>query len=256
MFPCPTCSKSAASQMSELVSYLNDNCKKEWSGRIWLDVEGKEYWTSSQSDNKAFYQSLVDSCPVYGVTCGVYASQYQWSDIFGSTSYSYGSSLPLWYPHYDGKASFDDFVSFGGWSSPHAKQYAGNVPMCDMNIDKNYSPNWPKADGCRNAGNYCGNDGLNMDANHLYRCEAAGADVSGDTPCSFTCVTMPQGYNDECSTSGSCSSVNTGYYCGTDKIGGDKNTLYRCESSKPNGAIYCSKGCVTAPSGQNDYCAT
>jgi hypothetical protein len=170
MFPCPTCSKSAASQMSELVSYLNDNCKKEWSGRIWLDVEGKEYWTSSQSDNKAFYQSLVDSCPVYGVTCGVYASQYQWSDIFGSTSYSYGSSLPLWNPHYDGKASFDDFVSFGGWSSPHAKQYAGNVPMCDINIDKNYSPNWPKADGCRNAGNYCGNDGLNMDANHLYRC--------------------------------------------------------------------------------------
>jgi hypothetical protein len=65
---------------------------------------------------------------------------------------------------------------------------------------------------------------------------------------------MPHGSDDKCQNSGSCASVNTGDYCGSDKIGGDVNTLYRCESSKPAGAKYCSNGCVTAPSGQNDYC--
>jgi hypothetical protein len=73
------------------------------------------------------------------------------------------------------------------------------------------------------------------------------------TDCSFTCVTMPHGSDDKCTT-GSCSSVNTGNYCGSDKIGGDKNTLYRCESGKPAGATYCSNGCYTAASGYNDYC--
>jgi hypothetical protein len=36
LFPCPTCSKSASTQMSELVSYLNGHCKSQWSGRVWL----------------------------------------------------------------------------------------------------------------------------------------------------------------------------------------------------------------------------
>ena len=41
-------------------------------------------------------QNLVDACKSQGVTCGVYSSSSQWSSIFGSTSYSYGSNLPLW----------------------------------------------------------------------------------------------------------------------------------------------------------------
>lgn len=65
---------------------------------------------------------------------------------------------------------------------------------------------------------------------------------------------MPSGYDDKC-VAGTCANVNTGNYCGSDKINGDKNVLYRCESSKPMGAKYCSNGCVTAPSGYNDYCA-
>ena len=106
---------------------------------------------------------------------------------------------------------------------------------------------------CPNKGYYCGNDGLGKDANNLYYCSAAGANPSLSTDCSFTCVTMPKGSDDKC-TSGSCSAVNTGYYCGGDKITGDKNTLYLCKSSKPAGAKYCANGCVVAPSGQDDYC--
>lgn len=60
LFPCPTCSKSAATQVSELVSYLNANYKIQWSGRIWLDIEGTQYWLSSTSANQAWYKQLKD----------------------------------------------------------------------------------------------------------------------------------------------------------------------------------------------------
>lgn len=140
LFPCPTCSKSAATQMSELVSYLNSNCKSQWSGRIWLDIEGSQYWLGSSSANQNWYKQLKDSCTTYGVTCGIYSSSSQWSAIFGSTSFSYGSNLPLWYAHYDNNPSFSDFSSFGGWTKPYAKQYQGDVTLCSMGVDKNYAP--------------------------------------------------------------------------------------------------------------------
>lgn len=34
------------------------------------------------------------------------------------------------YAHYDNNTSFTDFVSFGGWTSPYAKQYAGTSTVC------------------------------------------------------------------------------------------------------------------------------
>jgi len=139
LFPCPTCSASASSQMSQLVTYLKANCASSWSGRIWLDIEGTQYWTGSTSSNKAWYQKLVDSCSTYSVTCGVYSSSSQWSALFGSKTYSYGSSLKLWYAHYDNSASFSDFSAFGGWTSPHAKQYIGDTTLCSVGVDKNYA---------------------------------------------------------------------------------------------------------------------
>jgi len=142
LFPCPTCSKSAGTQMSELVSYINTNCKSAWSGRVWLDIEGSQYWTGSTTSNQNWYKALVDSCATYGVKCGVYSSASQWSAIFGSTSFAYGSSNPLWYAHYDNNPSFSDFSAFGGWTKPYAKQYAGDVTLCSAGVDKNYAPTW------------------------------------------------------------------------------------------------------------------
>ncbi len=140
LFPCPTCSKSAATQVQELVDYLNANCASHWSKRIWLDIEGSSYWLGDTTKNRSWYQNLVDACKSKSPKCGVYASASQWSSIFGSTSYKYGYDLPLWYAHYDGVAGFDDFSSFGGWTTPHAKQYAGTTSTCSSSIDKNYSP--------------------------------------------------------------------------------------------------------------------
>jgi len=113
-----------------------------FTGRIWLDIEGSQYWTGNAENNKAWYQNLVDSCKSSGFSCGVYTSANNWQTIFGSTSYSYGSNLPLWYAHYDNNPSFSDFKAFGGWSKPYAKQYQGDTTMCSMGVDKNYSPNF------------------------------------------------------------------------------------------------------------------
>ncbi len=88
----------------------------------------------------------------------------------------------------------------------------------------------------------------------MYYCSGSGATPTVKTACSPTCVTMPSGQDDKCATSGSCSAVNTGYYCGTDKVNGDAHTLYLCKSSKMSGATYCANGCVTAASGSDDYC--
>jgi hypothetical protein len=52
LFPCPTCSKSAATQVGELVDHLNANCKSQWSGRVWLDIEGSQYWKGNTGSNQ------------------------------------------------------------------------------------------------------------------------------------------------------------------------------------------------------------
>ena len=47
---------------------------------------------------------------------------------------------PLWYPHYDGVQSFDDFAAFGGWTAPTMKQYKGTTTICDAEVDFNWYP--------------------------------------------------------------------------------------------------------------------
>mmetsp|Transcript_3875 Transcript_3875/g.5123 ORF Transcript_3875/g.5123 Transcript_3875/m.5123 type:complete len:232 (+) Transcript_3875:13-708(+) len=135
MFPCPTCTTSAAGQMETMVDYLKTSCNSSWSGAIWLDIEGSQYWTGSYSENQAFYQDLVDACISTGYGCGIYASMYQWEELFGSSTYVYGNELPLWYAHYDNNPTFSDYSAFGGWTTPAAKQYEGTTTYCGASVD-------------------------------------------------------------------------------------------------------------------------
>ena len=48
------------------------------------------------------------------------------------------SKYQLWYAHYDNNPSFSDFKSFGGWTKPNIKQYAGTTNICSTSIDKDY----------------------------------------------------------------------------------------------------------------------
>jgi len=53
-----------------------------------------------------------------------------WQSIFGSFSACNTlGSHPLWYAHYDDKASFADYTQFGGWTKPHMKQYQGDTTL-------------------------------------------------------------------------------------------------------------------------------
>lgn len=62
-----------------------------------------------------------------------------WQNIMGSfTACTNLGGYPLWYAHYDGKPSFEDFTAFGGWKSPHAKQFQGSTTLCGAGVDKNY----------------------------------------------------------------------------------------------------------------------
>ena len=55
MFPCPTCSASASSQLNSMVNYLKANCPGSWSTFVWLDIEGSQYWTGNTTSNRAWY---------------------------------------------------------------------------------------------------------------------------------------------------------------------------------------------------------
>ena len=120
----------------EMLKSKNNGTLGATVGMLWLDVEGTDYWSSSASNNVNFLQAMVDEGNKQGVTLGIYTSNSQWSPIMGgSTQFS---MYPLWYPHYDNWASFDDFSSFGGWTSPNIKQYQGTTSYCGASVDLNY----------------------------------------------------------------------------------------------------------------------
>jgi hypothetical protein len=56
MMPGPTCSKSPAEQMNEMLEYLKDTCFDSWSKRVWLDIEGPQYWLGDYSKNQEYYK--------------------------------------------------------------------------------------------------------------------------------------------------------------------------------------------------------
>ena len=100
-------------------------------------------WSDDTSSNCDFIGTLIQTGAAAGAQVGVYASSYMWSSIAGSDcTVGADNGCPLWYAHYDvsedgsscllvtrvahpclaqGNPSFDDFESFGGWSSPFGK---------------------------------------------------------------------------------------------------------------------------------------
>jgi len=134
-FPCYFCG-NAAGQVKSAVSFLHSHGTK--FGMLWFDIEGPQYWSSSQSANAQFMQSLLSEAANQGIHIGIYTSASQWLPIMGS--YRGGASHPLWYAHYDDKPSFGDFSPFGGWTKPSVKQYVGDATVCGAGIDKNWYP--------------------------------------------------------------------------------------------------------------------
>lgn len=143
MFPDPSAGNPAG-QVDSMLNYLagfnihSGGSPPGTYGMVWLDIEGTQYWHSSQSENRDFFSGLLNQLVAKGQHVGVYTSRSQWEPIMGD--WSGGASHPLWYAHYDGSASFSDFSSFGGWSHPSIKQYRGDASLCGAGIDENYYP--------------------------------------------------------------------------------------------------------------------
>jgi len=135
LFPCPTCG-NPSSQVQAVADDLN-GCGI-YGATIWLDIEGQQYWLGNTKSNRSFYQGLVDACNDSGFSCGVYSSYYQWQNVMGTTGYSYGSDLPIWYAHYDNSQSLSDFQGFGGWNYANMKQYQGDQTVCGFGVDLDY----------------------------------------------------------------------------------------------------------------------
>ncbi len=115
-------------------------------GSVWVDVEtnpssGCSWSGHDSASNCAFLTEILNRIKAKGKNAGIYASKYMWQSIFGSfTACASVASHDLWYAHYDNSPSFSDFSSFGGWSKPHMKQYAGDTTLCGAGVDKNYHP--------------------------------------------------------------------------------------------------------------------
>jgi len=137
MFPCYSCGDPAG-QVNSALQYLSETGTT--FGMYWLDVEGPVVYLSGyQGANRRFFEALKNEVSAHGVHGGVYTSASQWEPIFGS-DYTGGSDWALWYAHYDGIPSFDDFRSFGGWSSPSMKQFSDAGAKCGASYDINWYP--------------------------------------------------------------------------------------------------------------------
>uniref|UniRef100_A0A0N5BFC8 Glycosyl hydrolase family 25 n=1 Tax=Strongyloides papillosus TaxID=174720 RepID=A0A0N5BFC8_STREA len=133
LFPCTTskCS-SAKTQVKEAHKALTAAGAK--IGTLWMDIERYE-WPSDKAHNKQFILDLVSEAEALGYTVGIYSSYYSWDAIVGAEWNGGLNRLPLWWPDYDNKKSFDNFKEFGGFK-PSIKQYAGDKDgPCGVNMD-------------------------------------------------------------------------------------------------------------------------
>jgi len=133
IFPCVPCGNPEG-QIEATVSGLSGANY----GMLWLDIE-RQSWSSNLATNQDFIARLIAKGKAMGVHLGIYTNYNNWQTIVG-IGWTGGSSLPLWYAHYDGNPNFGDFAAFGGWSKPSIKQYLGDKTACSVGVDYNWYP--------------------------------------------------------------------------------------------------------------------
>jgi len=106
---------------------------------FYVDVEQCTGCWNGAAENVAYLKEMVRGATTAGAKVAMYSSAYEWGQVCGSdTSFS---DLPLWYAHYDAVAGFSDFSPFGGWTSPHMKQYNDHSDVgCYTGVDVNWYP--------------------------------------------------------------------------------------------------------------------
>lgn len=108
--------------------------------RIWLDIEDEDpakYYDTDIAINQGIIEEMAYTADKEGILLGIYTTKTYWTNIMGGIE-DY-SSLPLWYPRYDGENSMDFFSAFGGWEKVLIKQTAGDIGYCGISqVDPDY----------------------------------------------------------------------------------------------------------------------
>ncbi len=103
------------------------------------------------------------------------------------------------------------------------------------------------AAACKVTGLYCGGDDVNGDPNTLYHCNGAAAPTVAEV-CKYGCIVRSAGEDD------TCRCTPGGAYCGGDKVEGNPDTLYRCQTNGTGTVIeHCTNGCKVVPN-DDDVC--
>jgi GH25 family lysozyme M1 (1,4-beta-N-acetylmuramidase) len=134
------CNNCAGNTPDNICSKIKSTLPSGFSGQVWLDLEQCEAcWTNTDEVRMKFVQGVASQCHADGLKLGIYSGMGSWAGVFGTSSYDAGSlkSYPLWYSHYDGVTSFNDWASvkFGGFSKPAMKQYKGSTSFCGTTVD-------------------------------------------------------------------------------------------------------------------------
>lgn len=88
-------------------------------GRFDIETSGSD-WGSHSANHAWLAEGVAKAESILGRgRVGIYTSANSWSVVMGNVK-AFGD-LPVWYAHYDGRASFSDFERFGAWSKPAMK---------------------------------------------------------------------------------------------------------------------------------------
>ena len=89
---------------------------------IMIDIEGNDWSSYSQAENRDFISALRTGLEAGGAKIVVYCGS-EWPQFFGANFTAF-SDLPVVYAHYDNVPSYVDAVDhpYGGWAMPSGKQ--------------------------------------------------------------------------------------------------------------------------------------
>jgi len=137
---------AAAQEVKNAVAFYKNNKVK--FNRVWVDIETGGRWGRNFKANELYVVTMINAYIEAGYKVGLYSSSWMWQSIFGAANVKLAGlkqEVPLWYSHYDGKASMTEFRPFGNWHVAAMKQWDGtyghHIPKyCGVTVDVSFSP--------------------------------------------------------------------------------------------------------------------
>ncbi|EPB77546.1 hypothetical protein ANCCEY_03388 [Ancylostoma ceylanicum] len=148
MRPQPRSTKTGVQQFDEMYGGLRNNNINIKT--IWIQMTSLTNWYSNTTYNLNFINGILTRASVhmlgrlknkqYNLNIGIYTSRYEWNVI---TDGGEAENMMLWYwnvygngPANESPANFNDFIPFGGWASPSAKQFGQSESVCGVTVNR------------------------------------------------------------------------------------------------------------------------